>query len=176
LVWHGVAWYGWVRYDKITYRFFLKKDIFTEVILRQHELILVFCKKTPHYYPQKTEGHKPVHNFTKHTSDGTNYGQTELGIKGGGQTDRYPSTILEVKTVNNDAKDRIHPVQKPVELFEYLIKTYSQPGDIVLDNAIGSGTTAVAAKFLNRQFVGIEKEEEYWLHANARLEGGKGNE
>lgn len=130
--------------------------------LRQHENILVFYKSLPVYNPQKTQGHKPVNSFTKHSSDGTNYGETKLEFKGGGQTDRYPSSIVNIKCVDNDSKQRIHPTQKPVELFEYLIKTYSNEGMIVLDNCIGSGTTAIACLHLKRNFIGIEKDEKYF--------------
>lgn len=137
--------------------------------LRKHEYILVFYKKLPTYNPQKTTGHKPVNSFTKHTSDGTNYGNTKKGIKGGGQTDRYPTSIIEIPVVNNDSKEKIHPTQKPVELFEYLIKTYTNKSMVVLDNCIGSGTTAVACKNLNRKFIGIESNEKYYKKALQRI-------
>lgn len=137
--------------------------------LRRHELVLVFYRKSPIYNPQKTTGHKPVNSFTKHTSDGTNYGQTKVGIKGGGQTDRYPTSILEFPVVNNDSESKSHPTQKPVELFEWLIKTYTREGMVVLDNCLGSGTTAVACKNLNRRYIGIEKDEGYWKTATERL-------
>jgi site-specific DNA-methyltransferase (adenine-specific) len=91
----------------------------------------------------KIRGHDPVHNFTKRTS-GTVYGETDPGFSGGGSTERYPTSILYFPVVNNDSPQKIHPNQKPVELFEYLIRTYTNQGDIVLDNCIGSGTTAVA--------------------------------
>src|SRR5690606_33568674 len=122
--------------------------------LRQHEEILVFYKKTPTYNPQKTTGHKPANSYTKHTSDGTNYGKTKTGISGGGQTDRYPTSVLDIKVMNNDDPNKFHPTQKPVELFEWLIKTYTNEGDIVLDNCMGSGTTAVACLNTNRNYIG----------------------
>ncbi len=131
--------------------------------LRNHESILIFYKKLPVYNPQKTSGHKPANSYTTHTSSGSNYGKTKIGITGGGQTDRYPKSILKFKVVNNDNSggDKLHPTQKPVPLFEYLIKTYTNEGDVILDNCIGSGTTAVACLNLNRKFIGIEKEEKY---------------
>jgi len=133
--------------------------------LRAHEQILVFSKGKARYYPQKTFNHAPVHFYTKHTTDGTNYGMTRLNISGGGSTERYPTSILiyPVET------QKMHPTQKPVKLFEYLIKTYTNENDIVLDNCIGSGTTAVAAKNLKRNFIGIEKEEKYWKLAIERV-------
>jgi len=137
--------------------------------LRAHELILVFYQKCPVYHPQKTTGHKPVNSFTKHTSDGTNYGVTKRGLRGGGQTDRYPNSVINFSVVNNDAKDKAHPTQKPVELFEYLIKTYTDKGMVVLDNAIGSGTTAIASINLHRHWIGIEKSVGYYRKALARI-------
>src|SRR5690625_5918677 len=84
---------------------------------------------------------------------------------------RYPKNVL---TFNNRARElnssqRVHPTQKPVALFEYLIKTYTNEGETVLDNCIGSGTTAVAALNTNRTFIGIEKEKEYVDIANVRI-------
>lgn len=137
--------------------------------LRKHELILVFYKKLPTYNPQKTKGHKPVNAYKKNTSDGSNYGVTKTGIKGGGQTDRYPTSILKFPVVNNDSKDKTHPTQKPIDLFSYLIKTYTNEDMIVLDNCIGSGTTAIACKNLDRNFIGIELDQEYCNIARENL-------
>jgi site-specific DNA-methyltransferase (adenine-specific) len=137
--------------------------------LRQHELILVFYHRLPTYHPQKTTGHSPVNSFTKHTSDGSNYGKTKRGIQGGGQTDRHPTSVIEFPVVNNDAKVKLHPNQKPVELFEYLIRTFTDPGDVVLDNCIGSGTTAVACLNTGRHFIGIEEDSEFCRAANERV-------
>lgn len=129
--------------------------------LRQHEEILVFYKKLPTYNPQKTTGHKPANTYTKHTSDGTNYGKTKSGISGGGQTDRYPTSVLDINVMNNDNPNKFHPTQKPVELCEWLIKTYTNEGETVLDNCMGSGTTAIACLNTNRNYIGFELEEEY---------------
>jgi len=79
---------------------------------------------------------------------------------------RYPSSVIEFP---NDNHDSLHPTQKPVALFEYLIKTYTNEGDLVLDNCIGSGTTAVAAKRTGRHFIGIELSEEYCEIARKRV-------
>lgn len=135
--------------------------------LRIHEDILIFYKKQCVYNPQKTTGHTPVHSYTKHTSDGTNYGKTKQGISGGGSTERYPTTVLEFAT--DKQKCQLHPTQKPVALFEYLIKTYTNEGDLVLDNCIGSGTTAIACLSTGRNFIGIEKDENYYNIANERI-------
>jgi len=130
--------------------------------LRQHEEALVFYKKLPTYNPQKTTGHKPANSYTKHTSDGSNYGSTKIGITGGGQTDRYPTSILDVKVLNNDHPDKFHPTQKPVELFEHFIKTYTNEGETVLDNCMGSGTTAVACLNTGRNYIGFEMDKSYY--------------
>ncbi|PHE13388.1 cytosine methyltransferase [Bacillus toyonensis] len=135
--------------------------------LRNHEYILVFYKKLPTYNPQKTVGHVPVHRYTNKTA-GNNYGKTKE-ISGGGQTDRYPNSIIDISAVNNGSKERIHPTQKPVELFEWLIKSYTNENEIILDNCIGSGTTAVAAIKTNRNFIGFEISEEYCAAANERI-------
>lgn len=133
--------------------------------LKLHENILVFYKKLPTYNPQKTTGHKPVNKFKKRSSDGSNYNSTLIGFEGGGQTDRFPVDVLFYPR----DKDRLHPTQKPIALFEYLIKTYTNEGDLILDNCLGSGTTAVAAANLNRNFTGIEKEAKYVQIARDRL-------
>ncbi|WEG18657.1 site-specific DNA-methyltransferase [Alkalihalophilus pseudofirmus] len=130
--------------------------------LRAHEEILVFYKKLPTYNPQKTTGHKPANSYTKHTSDGTNYGKTKHGISGGGQTDRYPTSVWDIKVMNNDDPHKFHPTQKPIELFEKLIKTYSNEGELILDNCMGAGTTAAACIKTNRKYIGFEIEKEYY--------------
>jgi DNA modification methylase len=144
--------------------------------LRNHEHVLVFCYGTPPYYPQMTEGHKPVHGFTKRQNHGNNnYGATPNEWSGGGSTQRYPVTIQDFSVVNNDTSLRIHPTQKPTSLIEYMIQTYSQPGALVLDNCAGSFSTAIACLNTDRRFVGMEINEDRfelgarWVqeHANA---------
>lgn len=103
--------------------------------LRQHESILVFYNKPPTYNPQKSTGHEPVHAYTKHV-DSSNYGATQYGFSGGGSTERHPTSVLQFKVLNNDAPERFHPTQKPVELFEWIIQTYTNEGDLVLDSCI----------------------------------------
>ena len=137
--------------------------------LRQHESILVFYRRLPVYHPQKSRGHGPVHSFTKHTGDGGNYGKTKRGLSGGGQTDRHPTSVIDIPVVNNDSTEKIHPNQKPVELFEYLIKTFTDEGAVVLDNCIGSGTTAIACLNTGRHFIGIEQDAEFCRLANERV-------
>ena len=135
--------------------------------LKAHENILVFYKKIPKYNPQKTSGHKPVHNYIKKTNDGSCYGKTKTGIKGGGSTERYPRDVLKFKW--DTQKSSLHPTQKPVECAEYFIKTYTNEGDIVLDSCAGSGSILLAAKNLNRHYIGIEKESKYFNIIKERL-------
>ena len=134
--------------------------------LRKHEDILVFGRKLT-YNPQKTAGHKPVNSYTKHQGDGDCYHKTKVGISGGGSTERYPTSVLTFKT--DKQKSALHPTQKPVALMEYLIKTYTNRGETVLDFTMGSGTTGVACKNLNRNFIGIELDKEYFEIAKNRI-------
>ncbi len=132
--------------------------------------MLAFYRSPPTYNAQKTTGHKPVNSFTHHHGAATLvYGQTKSGHKGGGQTDRHPRSVLRFDVVNNDDNDRVHTAQKPLPLLEWLIKTYTNEGETVLDNCFGSGNTCLAAKNLNRRYIGIEKEREYFEIAQRRL-------
>jgi DNA modification methylase len=85
-----------------------------------------------------------------------------------GQTDRYPRTVQKFNMPNSGERG-LHPTQKPVALYEYLIKTYTNPGDTVLDFCMGSGTTGVAAVKTGRNFIGIEKEPKYFEIAQKRI-------
>jgi len=101
-------------------------------------------------------------------------GSKEHASSGAKHIVRYkvnPINFLDIPAVNRST-GTLHPTQKPVSLFEYLIKTYTNEGDLVLDNCLGSGTTAVACKNLNRHFIGIEKEEKYCEIARERLAQG----
>jgi DNA modification methylase len=142
--------------------------------LRQHEEILVFYKKTPTYNPQKTTGHKPVNAYYTQKS-GTNYGNSNINVTGGGQTDRYPTSVIDIKVMNNDDPDKFHPTQKPVELFEWLINTYTNENEIVLDNCMGSGTTAIACLNTNRKYIGFESDNEYYKLSEERINFHKNN-
>jgi len=122
--------------------------------LRSHEDIMVFYKNLPVYNPQKTFGHTPVHSFTKHSSDGSNYGATKLGISGGGSTERYPTSVWQFPS--DTQKSALHPTQKPVNLCRYAIRTYSNVGDTVLDNCCGSGSILLAAKLEGRHYIGMD--------------------
>ena len=135
--------------------------------MKAHENILVFYKKPPTYNPQKTTGHKPVNSYTKRKGDGECYGKT-IEVSGGGATDRYPRSVQVFSS--DKQKSKLHPTQKPVALMEYMIKTYTNEGDTVLDFTMGSGTTGVAAKNLNRKFIGIELYGPYFDVAQGRID------
>jgi site-specific DNA-methyltransferase (adenine-specific) len=137
--------------------------------LKSHENILVFYKQQPTYNPQMREGIR-WHRGGKMRKTPAFYGESkEIGKPFSDRTNlKYPKSIITVSNANRT--HNIHPTQKPVPLFEYLIRTYTKEGEIVLDNCIGSGTTAVAAINTNRQFIGIEREPEYVEIANNRIE------
>lgn len=139
--------------------------------LRNHEQVLVFYKSQPTYNPQFTEG-KPYK--CKQGGHGTNYNDRGLETKevitiNDGK--RYPLTVQKF----NKDKEKLHPTQKPLALFEYLIKTYTNEGDLVLDNTMGVGTTCLAAKNLGRNYIGIEKDENYYNIACNIIEDYKNN-
>lgn len=127
-----------------------------------------FIRNYPHIIHKKTTGHTKVHSYTKHQDDGSNYGKTKIGISGGGSTERFPRDVQIFKS--DKQKVSLHPTQKPVTLLEYLIKTYTNENEIVLDNCMGSGSTGVAAINTNRRFIGIEKDDNYFEIARNRIE------
>ena len=142
--------------------------------MKAHENILVFYNKCPEFYPQKTYGHKPINSYTKR-ADVQNktevYGKVNKDVSGGGETNRYPRSVIKFSSdkQKNKSNGTIHPTQKPLALCEYLIKSYSKESDLILDNVCGSGTTCLAAKNLNRNFIGMEKEENYYKRACNRV-------
>ena len=131
------------------------------------ETLQIFYGKLPTYNPQMTEGHTPVHSYTKHTTDGSCYGETKVGISGGGSTQRYPRDVLQFKW--DTQKSSLHQCQKPVEACEYFIKTYTNPGDLVLDSCAGSCTTAVAALNTGRNYICFEKDKDIFEVGNKRV-------
>ena len=125
--------------------------------IRKVEEICIFKKGK--YIPQITDGHEPT-NSAKGCSNGKAYhGKNKRDYKGG-KTTRYPTNILEFNCVNN--YKRLHSSEKPTELLEYLIKTYTNENEIVLDNTMGSCSVGEACVNTNRSFIGIEKEEKYY--------------
>ena len=132
--------------------------------LKAHENILVFYRKKPVYNPQMWFS-TPYGGFTSTTATiGEVYGSAQSRHRDNPTGSRYPKTILEFKQEKG-----LHPTQKPLPLMEYLIKTYSNEGDVVLDTCMGSGTTGLAAINNNRTFIGIESDQTYFNTAVKRL-------
>ena len=139
--------------------------------MKAHENILVFYKKLPTYNPQKTTGHKPINSYTKYVKTQNNteiYGEMKQEISGGGETDRYPRSVITY--ASDKQKVKLHSTQKPLALIEFLIKTYTNEGDLILDNTAGSGTTGLGAKNLNRNYIMMEKDELIYEVAKKRVE------
>ncbi len=137
--------------------------------LKQHENVVVFSRGKSPYYPIKTPG-KPNH---KQGASKENISETRL-ISGRTVDDlsgmKYPKSILHFP--KHSSQCGLHPTQKPLDLFIYLLKTYTLPGEVVLDNAMGSGTCGVAAIREGRNFIGIEKDQKYFNLACERIENG----
>jgi len=132
--------------------------------MQNHENVLVFGKSKTNYFPIMTDLHikttTKVYGNSK--SQKAPVYNDERILKG-----KYPKTIITFSNANQ--RNRIHPTQKPVPLFEYLIKTYTNDGDLVLDNCMGSGTTGVACFHTNRDFIGMELNKEYYEIAKNRI-------
>ena len=164
--------YDWVWYKNAVSGFANAK----RQPMRNHELISVFYNKQCKYYPIKEsrdlskksiERHK--YNFNTTTEIKSNvYGEMKR-IKNKPNDLCYPKTIKKFNCIVNNSKQRVHPTQKPVALMEYLIKTYTNENETVLDFTMGSGTTGVAAKNLNRNFIGIEMDSNYFDIAEQRI-------
>jgi site-specific DNA-methyltransferase (adenine-specific) len=142
--------------------------------LRTHESILVFQNK-PFYNPQITDGHKPMSNVyakpsVKEKKDGYDiYNIHKHSEHLDKRTTRLPRSVIEFRVLDNIKKEKTHPTQKPVPLLEYLIKTYTNEGDWVLDPTAGSFSVGVACRNTNRHFVGIEMSETYYNIGCERL-------
>lgn len=137
--------------------------------LRKHEQVLVFYKNQPKYNPImveswrreikiRVEGTDPITGVE--SKNKTNYDSKGL---------KYPTTILPINRPHW-REGRFHPTQKPIALFRYLIETYTDKNDIVLDNCLGSGTTAVASELTKRKWIGFETESKYIEVINKRLD------
>ena len=135
--------------------------------LKKHEMILVFGKPASKYNPQMVDG-KPYKRTSKRGTNNMNYGAKDGFEYGSLDGKRHPNTILYFPQKWR-RQDQKHPTQKPVALLEYLVKTYTNEGETVLDNTMGSGTTGVACLNTNRKFIGIEKDQQYYQVAVNRL-------
>ena len=142
--------------------------------MKIHEDIVIFYKKQPTYNPQKTKLDKPqkVRNGAKNRQDrkeAGGFGGTVIYSNKFEADKKLPTTIVEISK-DNYGKNVFHPTQKPVALLEYLIKTYTNENELVLDNCMGSGSTGVACVNTNRNFIGIELDEKYFNIAKERIE------
>jgi len=136
--------------------------------MRNHEDIIVFYKKQPTYNPQFTYGHKPSHKKGKVgvLNEVNNcYGEfTTLETRDYGDR-KFPKSIINIDREHPP----VHPTQKPVKLCEWLISTYTNEGELVLDNCIGSGSTAIACVNIKRNYIGFELDKNYFDLANNRI-------
>lgn len=135
--------------------------------LRKHEDILVFYRKQPTYNPQMTSGSAYSKGIRKDQITGSYGDFRPVLVKSKGK--RYPVDVLYFKTAEAEGKV-VHPTQKPVSLGSYLIRTFSNPGDVVLDNTSGSGSFLVAALQEGRNFIGIEKNENVALFKKQKVD------
>ena len=140
--------------------------------MKYHEFISVFYKKQPLYSKQmipREGGGKARAKYVVDNSNRTMHGSNKVygNIKKYDENYKNPKSILEY--TQGRPQDSLHPTEKPVDLCEYLIKTYTNEGDTVLDNVMGSGSTGVACKNLNRNFIGMELDEEYFKVAQSRI-------
>lgn len=137
--------------------------------LKSHENLLVFYKKLPTYNPQGIIKNVSIKTGRSRKGNSRNYGKTGCGNPDYIQTvSNYPKDIIEFSNPSN--KGHLHPNQKPVALLEYLVKTYTNEGDLVLDNCMGSGSTGVACVNTGRKFIGIELDQRYFEIAKNRIE------
>ena len=162
---------GCSNLEMLKYEWIWEKDNVTGFLnahkmpLKIHENILMFYNKPPTYNPQMRNGYKP-YSYSKSCIESDNYGTsngTNGTIKNNGE--RYPVDLIRFSR----DKNKIHPTQKPVALLEYLIRTYTNEGETVLDNCMGSGSTGVACINTGRNFIGIELDENYFHIATDRI-------
>jgi site-specific DNA-methyltransferase (adenine-specific) len=138
--------------------------------LRSHEEICIFYKKQPTYNPQKVKGQANHSKGTSQKNTNNNYGRFEIVDNREELGDmKHPRSIWSFQKPH--PSKMVHPTEKSLECVECLIKTYTNEGDIVLDNTMGSGTTCLGALNTNRYYVGIEKDEQYFEIAVKKIEG-----
>jgi len=140
--------------------------------MKRHEILSVFYKKLPTYNKQMREGKPYIAKQSRGHGEQTRHGNSKphVTVNTGG---RNPCSILSIKA-DNKKENGLHPTQKPVALMEYLIRTYTNEGETVLDFTMGSGTTGAACQNTNRNFIGIEMDDKYFKVAKKRIEDNKG--
>ena len=151
--------------------------------MKQHENVLVFYNQQPTYNRQMTDRKKEdlrVNAVRNKNNQKTNFGYEHVGGMTMKYAEDYDPTKVNPKSILTYSKQptrtkNLHPTQKPIALFEYLIKTYTNENETVLDNCMGSGTTGVACKNTNRNFIGIEKDDKYFEIAEKRINGTNAN-
>lgn len=163
----GCSNLDWLRYELIWEKTSATGHLnANRMPMKAHENILVFYKKLPTYNPQKTMGHERKVSKTGKKYNSDCYGdESEKPFYD--STERYPRSIQAFATEKQT--NNLHPTQKPLELIKWLIRTYSNAGDTVLDNCMGSGTTGEACRDLNRRFIGMELDSKYFEIARCRL-------
>ena len=140
-------------------------------VLKAHESVLVFSKETPNYFPQKTKGapYKGQGRSKKGSKSDVVNDVPNPTFRNDNEGDRFPRSVQYFKTAESEKIGALHPTQKPIALMEYLIRTYTNEGETVLDNCMGSGTTGVACVNTNRKFIGMEMNEKYFEIAKNRI-------
>ena len=154
--------YNWVWHKTRPSNFPLAK----KQPMKYHEDVCVFGVKSPNYYPQMIKADKVRKKGKNEGYRGFNKGLEKPEYLDKEYTDFYPSSIQTFSLHNGGL---LHPTQKPVALFEYLIKTYTNEGELTLDNCAGSGTTAIACLNTNRNYILMEKEQKYYDIINERI-------
>ena len=159
--------YDWIWHKNLKTGFLNAKKI----PMLNFELISIFYKIQCKYFPIKELRTTVKAGNKKHSTATDNYGDYSKEFKDNQSNFIYPSRLIEnIKCVHNSSRNKVkHPTQKPVALLEYLIKTYTNENDTVLDFTMGSGSTGVAAKNLNREFIGIELDKKYFEIASNRI-------
>jgi DNA modification methylase len=139
--------------------------------MKKHETIAIFYRQPPVYSPQKTTGHSPTHSTRPSVPKQSNYGDQTALASDVGRTERYPASVQRVEAValNRHKRYQLHPTEKPVALYEYFLRTYTNPGDLALDHTAGVLTMAMAAHNTGRSCVVIEREQEYVNNGVQRL-------
>ena len=135
--------------------------------MKKHELVLVFGRRAAKYNPQMLPGEPYERRVTKHRTNNLKFGIKGVVERNGGW--RFPPSVLDFPQKWR-RQDQLHPTQKPVELMEWLVRSYTDENDVVLDFTMGSGSTGVAAMRTGRRFIGIEKDGRYFNVASKRIE------